>query len=572
MSPFGETWRSRAIGVAVGAVVLSPLFTTTLPFQRALIVQAALVLGITLVLLALGVFRKGWRDRVAVSRPVMLGVALYAAAALHGMLVALVRGNNLKLAAGQLLAMGVLPLAAVAALGVSTAVSWRAFATGLVGAVAAGTLVQGVAAGPAMVADFPGTRLMLGNGVSVSGAAAMALLFALALTRSGRTPARVLAWTATALTVVFIFLSGIRSQWLVLLLGLACLVALALGARALFSRRLALVWVTTLAVVAGAVVVTAWWWARPRPNLVSGTLDTSTGAGVATATVRLPGGAVRVRGTLTCGGNGVAYIRLRGIGEAPTAGSEKVVWLMVAGAAPSEFGIVHRPLPAETALAVRLEDPSNLGCRTTVFAVESIAPGTLAEVVGGFAGMLRRPPDPGSGTTPGVAASDASVAFRLHETRAVMTAFREPSWPWWLVGQGLGATFAFDTVGYDSRGNVVRYDRLNYIHNFYLFLLFKLGALGSLAALIAFALWLVTAVRGARARPPGTADRWFLAAAAASWVTYLAWSVAAPEILDFRLAPVWGLLVAATARSVGRPEVSGKTDPLSILQSPGPTR
>jgi len=502
----------------------------------------------------------------------MLGVALYAAAALQGTVVALVRGNDLKLAAGQLLAMGLLPLAAVAALGVSATLSWRAFATGLVGAVAAGTLVQGIVAGPAMIAHFPGTRLMLPNAVSVVGAAAMALLFALALTRSGLTSARALAWAAAALTVALIFVSGIRSQWLVLPLGLACLFAIALGPRTLFSRRIALAWATSLVVIAGAAAVTAWWWARPRPNLASGTLDTTTGTRDATATVSLPGGAVRVRGSLTCRGSGIVYMRLRGTGEAPTNAPDRAVPLVVAGAAPSEFWIVHRPLPAETTLAVHLEDPSNLGCRTTMLAIEAIAPGQLAEVVGGLAGMLHRPPDPGSGTTPGVAASDASVAFRLRETHAVLTAIREAPWPWRLVGQGLGATFAFDTVGYDNRGNVVRYDRPNYIRNFYLFLLFKLGVLGTLAVLTAPAMWVWTAVGSARAQPAGTADRWFLAAAAAAWVTYLAWSVAAPEILDFRLAPVWGLLVATTARTVGRPEASGDTEPLSILQSPGQTR
>jgi O-antigen ligase len=182
-----------------------------------------------------------------------------------------------------------------------------------------------------------------------------------------------------------------------------------------------------------------------------------------------------------------------------------------------------------------------------MFAVEAIAAGQLAEVVGGLAGMLHRPPDPGSGPTPGVAASDASIAFRFRETRAVVAAIKQVSWPWWLVGQGLGATFAFDTVGYDNRGNVVRYERPNYIHNFYLFLLFKLGVLGALAVLTALAMWTWTAAKGARAQPADTADRWFLAAAAAAWVTYIVWSVAAPEILDFRLAPVWGLLVALTA-------------------------
>ena len=498
MTARSETILRDAVGWAAAAIVLAPFLTVTLTYRRALVVQAALVLGITLLLLALGGLRRGWRDRVAASRPVLLGVALYAAAALQGTVVALVRGNDLKLTAGQFLAMGLLPLAAIAGMGLSSALDWRIFATGLVGAVAAGTLVQGIVAGPAMIAHFPGPRLMLPNAVSVSGAAAMALLFALALTRSGPTSARVLAWVAAALTVALIFVSGIRSQWLVLPLGLACLFAIALGLQKLFSRRIALAWGTALVVVAGAAAVTAWWWTRPRPNLALGTLEAITGARDATATVRLPGGAVRVRGSITCRGSGNVYMRFRATGE-ETIASDRVVPLVVAGAAPSEFWIVHRPLPAEATLAVRLEDPSNLGCRMTSFAVEAIAPWQLAEVVGGLAGMLHRPPDPGSGSTPGVAAGDASVAFRVRETLAVVAAIKQVSWPWGLVGQGLGATFAFDTVGYDNRGNIVRYERPNYIHNFYLFLLFKLGVLGALAVLTALAIWVWTAADGARA-------------------------------------------------------------------------
>ena len=45
----------------------------------------------------------------------------------------------------------------------------------------------------------------------------------------------------------------------------------------------------------------------------------------------------------------------------------------------------------------------------------------------------------------------------------------------------------------------------------------------------------------------GTADRLFFAGAAASWITYILWSAAAPEILDFRMAAIWGMLAAATA-------------------------
>jgi hypothetical protein len=554
MTARSESTFTRAIGWATAAVVLSPFLTVTLPYRRALVVQAALVLAVTLFLAVLGIARTGWRTLLGAHRATAVGVALYGAAALQGTAVALVRGNDLTLAGGQFLAMGLLPLAAVAALGLSTALEWRTFAIGLVGGVAAGALVQFAVAGPAALANFPGGRLMLPNAVSVAGAAPMALFCALALAPSGRTVARALAWAAAGVTLVLIFVSGIRSQWLVMPLGLAVFLALGLGRTRLLSRRALLAWGTALLFFMASLAATARWWTRPRPNLASGPLESVAAGDAGTTVVVLPGsfrGAIRVRGTLTCQGSGRVFMRLHGAVGSPAAGPDRVVPLIVAGAAPSEFWIVHRLPPADKQLAVSLEDPAGLGCRTTVFAVEAIAPAPLAELVGGLAGMLHRPPDPGSGTTPGPVASDASIAFRLRETRAVFAAIKQVSWPWWLVGQGLGATFAFDTVGYDNQGRIVHYDRPNYIHNFYLFLLFKLGAVGTLAVVTALAMWVWAAVGSARAQPPGAPDRWFFAAAAAAWVTYIAWSVAAPEILDFRLAPIWGLLAATCAPPEG---------------------
>jgi hypothetical protein len=34
---------------------------------------------------------------------------------------------------------------------------------------------------------------------------------------------------------------------------------------------------------------------------------------------------------------------------------------------------------------------------------------------------------------------------------------------------------------------------------------------------------------------------------AAAWVGYLAWGIVAPELADFRIAPLWGLAIAAAA-------------------------
>ena len=58
-------------------------------------------------------------------------------------------------------------------------------------------------------------------------------------------------------------------------------------------------------------------------------------------------------------------------------------------------------------------------------------------------------------------------------------------------------------------------------------------------------------VRAAARCGPGP-TRSFLAAATSAWIGYSVWSVTSPEILDFSMAPLWGLLVAAAAEAGAR--------------------
>ena len=549
MTSARATAHARVVGLSIAAVILAPLLTATLPYRSSLVAQAALALAATLVLLSFAMIRKGRGERTAPPRPLLVGVVLYAAAALHGAVVALVRGNELTLIAGQLLAMGLLPLAAVAAFEFSPAIGWRSFASGLVGGVTASALIQLAVTGPANIGNPVGARLMLPNAVSAAGAAPLAFFLALALSRSGRPLTRTLTWAATGVIVLLIFGSGIRSQWVVMPVGVAAYLALGLGRARLFSRRAALGFGVASLFVACIAATAVWWWTRPRPNLVAGVLDSGV-RGNGTAVAVLPAeadGAIRVRGTLSCQGSGSVSVRVRGWGASSERCADAKARLVVAGSAPARFQIVLRPRADERQLSVDLEDPEKLDCRSNSLAVEEIAPASAARLVGNIVGLFHRPPDPGAGSTAGAFAGDASIAFRLREASAVLAATRPGSWPSWVFGHGLGATFAFNTLGYDNRGNIVRYDRPNYIHNFYLFLLFKLGLLGTLEVLAALTLFVCVTVRGARAWPPGAPDRYFLAAAAAAWITYIAWSAAAPEILDFRFAPFWGVLIAITA-------------------------
>jgi O-antigen ligase len=100
--------------------------------------------------------------------------------------------------------------------------------------------------------------------------------------------------------------------------------------------------------------------------------------------------------------------------------------------------------------------------------------------------------------------------------------------------------------GYDNRGHMVWYGDVNYIHNLYLFLLFKLGLIGTVAVLAALALWIGWAIRSTLRLPHGE-RRAFLAATAAIWIGYCVWALTSPELIDFSMAPLFGLLVAASA-------------------------
>lgn len=563
-----EAGRAQGIvaGVAVAAVVLAPLLTTGMPFRSSLRAQAYLMLGATLVLLAFAMARKPWRARAVPPRPLVLGLALYAGAAVEGAAVALVRGNNLTMVSGQLLAMGLLPLAALGAYLVTPVLGWRAFAAGVVGGVAVSTLVQLAVTGPADLARPLGQRLILLNGVSASGLAPMALLLGLALSGVCRSFTRVVAVGATGLTVLLILGSRIRSQWLVVPVGIVLYLAVARGRAWLTSRRVVTALVATVAIGLGVAAATAWWWNRPRTNLASGALDSGAAGAAGAVVATLPAavdGSPRIRGTLTCQGIGIVSIVVQATTGPPRATVMRAP-LLVARTSPADFVLVLPPQRGMTELTVKVDDPDRLDCTSRDLAVEEVTPAPAAVIVGHLVELLGRPVDPGVGS--GFLAGDASLAYRAREMSTVLEAIRSGGWPTWVFGSGLGATFALDKTAYDNRGLVVRYGRVNYIHNFFLFLPFKLGAIGTAAVLTAMALFVHGAWRAARGLPPGAPDRRFSAAAAASWITYIAWSAAAPEILDFRLAPFWGVMVALTGLRPG----TGATEPgAAATEAPG---
>ena len=553
--------QGRLFGVGVAAVVLGPALITGFASPPALVLQAVTITAISVALLGVSVAVKGWRNVLTADRPTLLALALYSAAAVQGAAVALARANNTALIAGQFLSMILLPLGAAAALGFLRQGDWRPFVTGLVAAAGAGGLVQLIMTVPTAINGPPGFRLMLPNGGSFAGVAPLALFLAGALARVGDRRARALAWAAGAVMLAIILGTGIRSQWLVLPAGVATYAALAAGRARLLSRRTLVIAGPVIFVLGAGVAATTWWWFKSRPSLMPQAPNSAAVPAGEPILFVLPGatqGAIRVEGTLTCQAPGYAYLAVLGAQGSSVPGPMRQFG--VTGVGASEFQMVVAPQPAERKLILELTDPQNLGCTASRLRAEVLWPPVLARSVAQLAALVHRPPDPGAGSAPEAFSQDASIAFRLRETRAIASEIRNSAWPLQLLGHGLGATYSIDTLGYDSRGHVQRFKSPNYIHNFYLFLPFKLGLVGTVEALAALGIFVWVAAKGARARPVGTADRRFFAAVAASWITYILWSAAAPEILDFRMAAIWGMLAATTAaaRKCGdarRPEV-----------------
>lgn len=144
--------------------------------------------------------------------------------------------------------------------------------------------------------------------------------------------------------------------------------------------------------------------------------------------------------------------------------------------------------------------------------------------------------------------TDETLGYRRKEAAAVVDVWSDAPPLLRLTGMGLGATFPFQSSGWTGGGGQRTIRSTSYIHNYYLFLGFKLGAFGLIA--LAGILMIVAASisRAVDARLVSTDEEWLLIAAAVTWVCYLVWSWTSPEIYDFRIAPIWGALIAACAK------------------------
>jgi len=568
------------LGILVSLGVLLPYATVALTFRASLMVQAASLLLLMVLALAQGLARGGPLIGPGMDRTLLLGLALYGTAAALGALVGLASGNSPELVAGQLLSMALLPLGAAAGSSQAPERTWPTFGATLPAAVAVATGIHLIAWLWSAARGDVAHRFILDNSVTVSGLALVALLLAVAGAGDSPSRRRLGVRLSLALVAVFVVGSGMRGLWLVappaLLLAL-----LLLGDPARRRRTLARV-----GVLAAVLLAAGWgihgWLARPRPNLLPEGEELAVRSIFGEMGIDLPeGGRVVGAGPVRWGADagparplplpsiaipGPATWRARfevRAEEASLPQGEATVavrWLDPIGRRLGGLGVrvealpgwhflevVGTPPPGTTAAC--LEVGGQPGARGTFslrgVRLERLGPAWAAPLLSQLAYLDRRLSSVGEIFRGEERATDSSLTVRLGESRKILQRFaRAPTWKK-LLGHGLGATFQLPAQ-IPSAARDAATGRQNYIHNFYLFLLFKLGILGSLLVVGALGSWLVFTLRCCL-RQPGGAARRFLAAATATWVAYGVLALSSPEILNFRVAPFLGLLLAMTA-------------------------
>ncbi|HEX2254223.1 MAG TPA: hypothetical protein VHQ65_13210 [Thermoanaerobaculia bacterium] len=576
-SPHHRRIEGPAVASCAAAAVLIPYLTLGLPFRTALVVQAALILA---AVLALGAVtwsrgRRGPRLAAFVPVPLRTGLLLWAAAAALGAAVGFARGNEPRLVAGQLLAMGLLPLAAAAALPVPAPALRRPLLLGVAGATAAAAVLHlahwAVALGQGRLV----ARLYFANDVAVVGSALLALLACGAVLLTARRGARWAAAAAVPLLLAYVVGSGVRSLWLVTPFAAGLFLAAAVPLRRWRPGRAWLLPVAVLALLALGILATHRWWLAPRPDVLpAGAFPYQqrparpdleiVAAGLAPGSTLpalrwsvgpwrsliLAEAPVRpqafYRGRAELRGEGTGYCLLvidwlRENGELLGRGQGRPIFprgrfrtAEVAAVAPSRTASARLRLTCEEGTRGRWD--------VRWLELHALAPAGGALAASHLEYLLARARslrglDP---ALPRVA--DVSLSLRYAESRVLVRRLRDARPGELLWGQGLGATFRPEPPE-AGPGAGTAAEPVNYIHNFYLFLPFKLGAAGGLAVLTALALFAgVPLIRLRRAAPD---ERVFLAVAFTAWTAYAVWAVACPLIIDFRMAPLWGLLVAA---------------------------
>ena len=548
--------------VVVAAIAIAPVVAVALPFGSALRVQCAVITAL-LALRLLSRVRPAIRALGATPRPVLAGMLLYGVAALWGAAVGFGSSNSASHVIGQSVSMLLLPIGFIA-FTAPPRLTPRALLQGLGLALGLAILVHLAAvAAPGALGPPEGEafRLILRNDIGFAAPALLVVVLGTAWLRGGGgRPALI----AVALAAVILVGAMSRGAWFAAAVGLVT--ALALTGRA---RRSSLRWtllslcgVAVAAVVimslatrtareivvlpAGSEMPTAAVLPPTLADLLAPPPDQAKGgpAGRAVeiardlplhvygveldATLRGDGGTEAIlvlepagreaalpQVRLGCAG-GDRACRLRAMHRLPAGTQRLSVYLWTAGGTWNVEELRLRELPS----------PAAMWSRAIAVRLSSLRP------------ALSSPRD------------DGTLAYRLDEWRAIRAQWSQAGLGRLLAGQGLGARFTFPNASWDNEGRRIMAPTSSYIHNFYVFLAFKLGLAGlvALGGLLLVICWTASKALALRRRH-GAGTTWFPGAAAAAWLAFLTWSLTSPEILDFRLAAIWGALIAASCEA-----------------------
>ena len=548
--------------VAVAAIALAPLIALAVSFGRGLWLQGVVIVALLAVRL-IPRAREALRELGAAPTAVRAGLILYAGAALWGAAVGLAAANPPSRVVAQAASMLLLPIGFLA-FAVPPRLTSRALVSGLGAAAGLCFLAHLVAlAAPAELGppDGEAFRLVFRNEIGFGSLGVLVVVLGVAWLRAGGgLPAIAIAviasilvvggmsrggWLAASAGLIVLFLLDGRRDWRWPLKVLA-----GVGAGAI-----AVVVLSTLAARAGhEIIVISRDDAAPTPSESGRPPDARVVPPPVRVTATGSGAVVEVVRDRPIHGNGLELdVTLRG--DRQGAANLTVVLSGSYGALPQtpyafEGGTRARRLHRFLRLPAGTERVSaHLAARSGTWTVEElrlwVLPGATARWLRAISWRL-------TSVAAAVASpsSDSTLAYRLQEWRAVRSQWSRASLGRLLAGQGLGALFAFPNSSWDDEGRRVVAPAASYIHNFYVFLGFKLGLAGVLAlgGLLLVVGWTSSRALAARDRP-GAGETWFLAAAASGWLSFLAWSLTSPQILDFRMAPIWGALLAASCEA-----------------------
>ncbi len=563
--------------VLVASVILFPFATVGLDFRVSLVVQAVGITVIVMFSLVELTKKQGRRSLVNAPQEVIVGTMMMVAAIFLGVVVGLVQGNSAIVVAGQVVSMGLLPAAVVGGLATWGGDCWESrWRRGLLWGVALGSLLQIFWCSFSFFFLERPLNLFLPNSTSVTGPALMALSFSVSSLADEDRGHRRLAWLAGFLVVVVILGSNLRSLWA--LAPLIIVVGVFFRAR---SRGRSMWFELGVVIVVGIVFVGCTWWLnawtrKEREDVlrksfcslfpVEGTCSQGEieivlreeAPFLVDASVELPEAEawrLNVQGHGEGKGNlVVALVFFDGHGRVLQrvavpieAGVKRESWIAV-GSTPAGW--------VETRL--RLSGWKNpMGeWHLEDIEISVLESSILARLSNAMQRVEKRFSDAVYALRTGRINRDVTLGFRWFESRRVLEEFENSSWNERIFGHGLGATVLLDIDGFDNRGHWIHYDRVNYLHNWYLFLLFKLGIVGTFLVLGSLVVWIFWTVRSAR-RVSYPTRRAFLTTATGVWIVYLVWSVTSPEILDFRMAPLWGWLVSASVSTVNEKKPAG---------------